>query len=95
MKDMNLNDKTFIMITPHGIVANGFDKTEVMSMLMYAFVDLWDEHVFHVDKKEVSMHLLDSMDKFRKTNDEDDDTDILDMLHSILDDDDDEEDDDE
>ena len=50
-----------IMVTERGIAAQGMDRTEVMSMLLYAYLSIWAEENENIDIVDAAMRIIDML----------------------------------
>ena len=62
-------DKKFVIITENGVLAAKMDPAEIMSYLLFAYLDMWNEHCNKIDMMKAVdqvMELLSQMDSEEK-----------------------------
>ena len=66
MKEFDLEDKNFIMISETGLMSHGIPEKELPAHLLLAFLEIWDDLVFHIDIHEAAINVLDFMGNMEK-----------------------------
>lgn len=70
MKEFDLEDKKFIMISETGLMAHGIPEKELLAHLLLAFLEIWDEQVFSIDIPETATRVIDFIGDIRETHSE-------------------------
>ena len=87
MKELDLESKKFIMITDKGVAAKGYERTELVPTVLYAFLNLWNDCDFEVDITEAAKRIINLLFDMKIEDQEDS---LYDLLGELFDDDDEE-----
>ena len=58
-----------LLVTEQGIVGSKLTASEVMSMLLYAYLNVWNDEMFEIDTLEAAKKIIDLMETLRKEED--------------------------
>lgn len=84
MKD----NKKYIMVTEKGVGAQNMQRSEILAWLLYAFLSVWEEDNYEIDKVDVSCKILDLLNDIGQP--EADEYDVHSIFDILFDNDDDE-----
>ena len=64
--------KKYVIVSDEGIVgAKGMDFKEVMSMLMYAYLRIWNDEFGEIDTLDAAQRIIDTLDEITGPAEED------------------------
>ena len=70
-----MEKKKMIVVTEKGIVSNIKSKTEILAMLLFAYLDLWCDEMHEIDIEKASKRVIDALNDLaveEETKDEED-----------------------
>ena len=82
---MEKKNENVIMVTDKGIIGTTKDTSMIIAMLMYAFLNVWDDNVFKIDIEEAGMKIVDLLNSMHKEEgDDDNQVTFFDLISEIL-----------
>lgn len=72
-----------LLVTEQGIVGSKLTASEVMSMLLYAYLNVWNDEIFEIDIVEAAKKIIDLMETLRE---EEDKTPLYDLFSLLFED---------
>lgn len=77
--------KELILLTEDGIVASkGMNENDVLALLMYAFMKVWDREKFSIDFDKAQIEILKVLEKCEVKEEPDETKSFLDVLAEML-----------
>lgn len=77
--------KKMVLVSENGVVAQkGMDANDVMSVLLYAFLKVWDHDKFTIDIDEASKAVIEAVISCGTEPEEPEEDDIVSMLAELL-----------